>query len=63
MELLERAEAELKSGELRQASEKIWGACALAIKAHALAKKELRLESHADHWAYKDEVAGSSGAG
>jgi hypothetical protein len=33
VELLERAEAELKGGELRQASEKIWGACALAIKA------------------------------
>jgi hypothetical protein len=30
---LERAEAELRRGELRQASEKIWGACALAIKA------------------------------
>jgi hypothetical protein len=26
-------EVGLKSGELRQASEKIWGACALAIKA------------------------------
>jgi hypothetical protein len=27
------AEAGLKSGELRQASEKVWGACALAMKA------------------------------
>jgi hypothetical protein len=38
MELLERAQAELRRGELRQASKKIWGACALAIKAHSLAK-------------------------
>jgi uncharacterized protein (UPF0332 family) len=62
VELLERAEAELKGGELRQASEKIWGACALAIKAHALAKKGLRLESHADLWAYKNEVAEELGS-
>jgi uncharacterized protein (UPF0332 family) len=62
VELLERAEAELMRGELRQASEKIWGACALAIKAHALAKKGLRLESHADLWAYKNEVAEELGS-
>jgi hypothetical protein len=30
---LDRAQAELKSGELRQTSKKIWGDCALAIKA------------------------------
>jgi hypothetical protein len=62
MELLERAQAELRRGELRQASEKIWGACALANKAHALAKKGLRLESHADLWTYKDEVAEELGS-
>ena len=62
VELLERAEAELKSGELMQASEKIWGAGALAIKAHALAKKGLRLESHADLWAYKNEAATELGS-
>ena len=62
IELLERAEAELRRGELRQASEKIWGACVLAIKAHALAKKGLRLGSHADLWAYKNEVAGELGS-
>jgi hypothetical protein len=62
VELLERAEAELRRGELRQASEKIWGARALAIKAHALAKKGLRLESHADLWAYKNEVAEELGS-
>jgi len=56
-ELLAQAKAELEKGDLRQASEKIWGACALAIKAHALARKGLRLESHKELWLYKNEVA------
>ena len=56
-ELLEQAEEELKKGDLRQAGEKTWGACALAFKAHALAKKSRRIESHAELWIYKDEVA------
>ena len=56
-ELLEQAGEELRKGDLRQASEKIWGACALAIKAHALAKRGTRIESHRDLWVYKDEVA------
>lgn len=42
---------------MRQASEKIWGSCALAIKAHALAKKGILLKSHKELWIYKDEVA------
>lgn len=56
-ELIEQARQELKKNDLRQASEKIWGACALAIKAHALAKKGIKLESHRDLWIYKNEVA------
>ncbi len=56
-ELLEQAREELMKGNLRQASEKIWGACALAIKAHALAKRGMKLESHRDLWMYKNEVA------
>jgi len=56
-DLVAQAREELEKGDLRQASEKIWGACALAIKAHALAKKGLRLESHRDLWLYKNEVA------
>jgi len=56
-ELIAQARMELEKGNLRQASEKIWGACALAIKAHALAKKGVRLESHRDLWLYKNEVA------
>ena len=60
-DLLAQARIELEKGDLRQASEKIWGACALAIKAHALAKKGVRLESHRDLWLYKNEVAGELG--
>ncbi|MDJ0269472.1 MAG: PaREP1 family protein [Aigarchaeota archaeon] len=48
---------ELGRGDLRQASEKLWGACALAVKAHALAKKAKKIESHAELWEYKDQVA------
>lgn len=60
-ELLEQAEQEYRKGNLRQASEKIWGACALAVKAHALAKRHRRLESHADLWKYKDEISAELG--
>jgi hypothetical protein len=59
--LLEQAKEELQKGDLRQASEKVWGACALAIKAHAAARKGLVLKSHADLWLYKDEVANDLG--
>jgi uncharacterized protein (UPF0332 family) len=59
--LLEQAEEELQKGDLRQASEKVWGACALAIKAHAAARKGLVPKSHADLWLYKDEVANELG--
>jgi len=56
-QLLRKAEEELAKGDLRQASEKIWGACALAIKAHALARKGTRLRTHRDLWIYRNEVA------
>jgi alkyl sulfatase BDS1-like metallo-beta-lactamase superfamily hydrolase len=59
--LLEQAKEELQKGDLRQASEKVWGACALAIKAHAAARKGLVLKSNADLWLYKDEVANELG--
>jgi len=54
--LVARAREELGKGDLRQADEKIWGACDLAIKAHALARRGLKLESHRDVWLYKNEV-------
>ena len=44
--LVEQARRELESGDLRQASEKIWGDCALAVEAHAYAKRGMGLESH-----------------
>jgi alkyl sulfatase BDS1-like metallo-beta-lactamase superfamily hydrolase len=59
--LLEQAREELQKGDLRQASEKVWGACALAIEAHAAAKKGLVPKSHADLWLYKEEVANELG--
>jgi len=60
-ELLAQARVELERGDLRQAGEKIWGTCALATKAHALAKRGRALESHRDLWLYKDEVAKEPG--
>jgi len=56
-DLVAQAREELEKGDLRQASEKIWGTCALAIKAHAVTRRGLRLESHRDLWLYKNEVA------
>mgnify|MGYP000241628366 FL=1 len=56
-QLLEQAKEELKKQNLRQASEKIWGACALAIKAHAMARKGIKPQSHRDLWTYKEEIA------
>ncbi len=55
--LIAQAEEELRRGDLRQAGEKVWGACALAIKAHALARRGRRLESHKELWLYKNVVA------
>jgi len=61
-ELLEQARQELEEGDLRQASEKVWGACALAIKAHALAKRGAGIRSHAELWIYKEEVVKELGS-
>ncbi|MBS7633910.1 PaREP1 family protein [Candidatus Bathyarchaeota archaeon] len=56
LDLIHQARLEFERGDLRQASEKIWGACALAIKSHALYERGRKIESHADLWKYKDEV-------
>jgi len=61
LELLEQAKREVEGGDLRQASEKIWGSCALAIKAYALAKEGRKLESHSELWVYKNYVAAELG--
>ncbi|GAB6148777.1 PaREP1 family protein [Stetteria hydrogenophila] len=62
LNLLEQAREELGRGDLRQASEKIWGSCALAIKAYALAREGRRLGSHAELWVYKNRVAEELGS-
>ncbi len=40
---------------------RVWGACALAIKAHALARRGRRLESRKELWLYKNVVTGELG--
>ncbi len=57
LELLEQAREELERNDLRQASEKIWGSCALAIKAYAFWREKRHLESHSELWKYKSRVA------
>ena len=56
-EILEQAKKELGSGDLRQASEKIWGAAALAVKAHAYARERRRLASYTELWQHKSMIA------
>ena len=51
-ELLEQARMELERGDLRQATEKLWGAAALAVKAYAAWKEGKRLKSHGELWEY-----------
>jgi hypothetical protein len=59
--LVEEAKVELRMGNLMQASNKTWEACVLAIKAHAVARGGLMLESLDDLWLHKDEVANELG--
>ncbi len=61
LDLLEQAKKELDKGDLRQASEKIWGAVALSIKAHAYVKASRRLSSHRELREYKDKIADELG--
>lgn len=61
MELINQAKEELMKNDLRQASEKTWCACALAIKAYALRKDKKVLTRHADLWRYKDKVIAELG--
>ncbi len=55
--LFSQAKEELGKGELRQAAEKLWGSCALAIKAYVLRRYRKRIASHGELWNYKDKVA------
>ncbi len=60
-ELLAQAIKELEDGDLRQASEKLWGATVLAIKAYACWKDHRRLTSHRELWEYSEVVASELG--
>ncbi len=55
-DLLSQAREELKSGNARQAAEKLWGATALAVKAYASWRHNKVLRSHAELWAYKRKM-------
>ncbi|MEM1598945.1 MAG: PaREP1 family protein [Pyrobaculum sp.] len=59
-QLLQAAEEELH-GDLRQSSERIWGAAALAVKAYAYWRDGVRLVSHGDLWRYKSKMADELG--
>ncbi|RUM47275.1 MAG: hypothetical protein DSY37_03235 [Hyperthermus sp.] len=52
MDLLGQARGELGKGNVRQASEKLWGAAALAVKAYAYWRDGKRLTSHGELWEY-----------
>ncbi|WP_333638641.1 PaREP1 family protein [Pyrobaculum aerophilum] len=60
-ELLSAAGEGLERGDLRQASEKAWGAAALAVKAYAYWRDGVRLSSHGELWRYASKIAGELG--
>ncbi|MGC9050461.1 PaREP1 family protein [Pyrobaculum sp.] len=61
LDLLRAAGEELRAGDLRQASEKIWGAAALAVKAYAYWRDGVRLASHGELWRYAKKIADELG--
>ncbi|MET1159496.1 MAG: PaREP1 family protein [Thermoprotei archaeon] len=56
MDLLREAKEELGKGNVKQAAEKLWGATALTVKAHAYWKEGRRLASHSELWEYKRKL-------
>ncbi len=60
-EYLREAGEELYRGDLKQASEKIWGAAALAVKALAYEREGERLSSHGELWGYIDKLVRETG--
>ncbi len=57
---LEDAKEFLSKGDLVQASEKLWGAVALAVKSVA-ANRGLKLEKHGSLWEFIDRLSEESG--
>lgn len=60
-DLLRRAREELKEGDVRQATEKVWGAAALAVKAYAEWREGRRLASHRELWEYRRRLESELG--
>lgn len=60
-EILEEAKGDLEEASVRQASEKIWGSAALAVKAYAYWREGKMLPSHGELWEYSRVVAGELG--
>ena len=58
---LRQAEEELAKDDLKQASEKIWGSAALAVKAVAYAREGRRLTSHRELWEYVNKLIKETG--
>ncbi len=59
--LFRQASEELERGDLRQASEKIWGSAALAVKAVACRRDGRRLTSHGELWEYVSKLVRETG--
>jgi HEPN domain-containing protein len=60
-ELMRQAREELAKGDLRQASEKAWGAAALMLKSLAHRRDGLRFSSHGELWEYVGRLAKETG--
>jgi HEPN domain-containing protein len=60
-ELMRQARGELAKGDLRQASEKAWGAAALMLKSLAYRQDGLRLSRHGELWEYVGRLAEETG--
>jgi hypothetical protein len=58
---MKQAREELAKGDLRQASEKAWGAAALMLKSLAHRRDGLRLSSHGELWEYVGRLAEETG--
>ena len=54
--LLKQSKEELRRGDVRQATEKVWGATALAVKAYAEWREGKRLASHSELWEYSKKL-------
>jgi HEPN domain-containing protein len=61
-ELLKSAREELAKGDVRLATEKVWGAAALAIKAYASRREGKVLTDHGEMWEFMRLIVGEIGS-